>query len=292
MDDRFRIIVITVTAFICIGVVGYFGYLHADRRMAYSRLEKEVAGIAGEFPGDVGICIKDLRTGAEIRYNDEELFPSASIVKIPIMAAVFHAVDEGKVSLEDEIKLKWTHKCGGSGRLKNHRSGGRYSVKRLLELMVTESDNTATNMLTEMLGYDYLNELLEEKLGMSCTRMNRPIMDLRARRRGVENYTSASEIAGLLEDIYHGRVIDREQSFRMLDILLRVKSKDRIPRLLPESLPVAHKTGFMRGTCHDAGIIFTAKGDFVVCVLTSDVKSIKMAKTFIGDIAYRAYQYY
>lgn len=290
--DKFKFTIITVTLVLCTGILGYYGYLHISRRIAYNKLAEEVTSSIKQFPGTVGVYIKDLRTGATIKFNENKLLPSASLVKIPIMAAVFQAINDGNLSLDKEIVLRKKHKVGGSGKLRRYRSGRKFTVKKLVELMITESDNTATNMLTDLLGFSYINHLFQNKLNLESTNLERSIMDLKARRKGRENYTTAKEIGELLEKIYHGKIINKETSFKMLNILLRQKSKDRIPRLLPKGLPIAHKTGFMRDTCHDAGIIFTSKGDFVVCVLTDNVKSIRLAKILIGDIAYKTYQYY
>ncbi|TBR19406.1 serine hydrolase, partial [bacterium] len=100
------------------------------------------------------------------------------------------------------------------------------------------------------------------------------------------------DMAKLLEDIYRGRVIDKSVSLKCLDILKRQKMRDRIPKYLPPDTVVAHKTGLENGVCHDAGIVFTPAGDFLICVLTRHTdKTARDAKYLIARIAKDAYDY-
>ncbi|OGS27701.1 MAG: hypothetical protein A2297_06205 [Elusimicrobia bacterium RIFOXYB2_FULL_48_7] len=244
------------------------------------------------FPGEVGLYIKDLRTGVVVAYNEDKKFASASLVKIPIMAAAYQAVEDGNITLQEKLTLSQRLKASGSGMLKRFRRGTKFTIDELLYHMITESDNTATNMITDKLGYGYVNWVFRNKLGMQVTRMDRAIMDLRMRSLGIENYTTAREMGEILEKIYNKKIISETACQDMLDILSHQKYNDRIPRYLPEGLSVAHKTGLLRGICHDAGIVFTPRGDFVVCVLTSDFGSYRLAKNLIGEVAYKTYRAY
>ena len=262
------------------------------KESVFNNLSKEIRTKVDKFPGEVSIYIKDLQTGIEISYNDSIPLPSASIVKIPIMVCVFQAVKDGNLGLDDKIKLTRHIKAAGSGLLKRRRSGREFTVRELMELMITESDNTATNMLVEKLGMDYINWLFANKFDLKVTNLSRNIMDLNKRRNGIENFTTAKEIGMLLEKIYNGELVSREYSAMMLEILSRQKINDRIPRFLPSNLTIAHKTGLMDHLCHDSGIIFTPNGNFIICVLTNEISSMRMAKRFIGDLAYKTYMCY
>lgn len=257
----------------------------------WNSLADDVETKIRRFPGVAGIVIKDLRSGLTIKYNEDKLFPSASLVKIPVMAAVFQREKEGKLSLSQRLTLKSNLKQYGSGRLKYCPSGSSFSIKQLLELMITESDNTATNLLTNQLGFEYLNQTFSD-LGLSNTNMIRSIMDLHTRDLGIENYTTADEMAFLLEKIYQKSLVSEEASERMLTILSRQKINDRLSRGLPKGWVVAHKTGLMRSVCHDVGIVYHSQGDFIVCVLTDKINSYPRAKKFISDIAKITFQYY
>lgn len=157
-----------------------------------------------------------------------------------------------------------------------------------MELMISQSDNTATNKIIAILGYDYLNKGFKE-LGLKNTKLKRKMMDFSKRRSGIENYTSASDITYLLEKIYDKTLIDAKSSRLMLTFLLKQKMRDRIPRYLPKNVSVAHKTGLEKGVVHDAGIIFSSKSDYVVCVLTKRVKKYSKAKKFIASLSLSTY---
>jgi beta-lactamase class A len=112
------------------------------------------------------------------------------------------------------------------------------------------------------------------------------------RRKGVENYITAQDMALILEKIYRREFINRQVSERCLGLLLAQKVNDRIPKKLPAQTPVAHKTGLERFVFHDAGIVFTAHGDFLICVLTRTDAGSKKAKNFIADLALAMFESY
>jgi beta-lactamase class A len=264
----------------------------ARRRAAWDRLRSGVAKEAKGLNGTAGIVIIDLDKKWEISANKDLRIPAASMVKIPIMMSYFYAAKEGKVDLGSGIEIRNSEKAPGSGTLKNEIPGKEYTVEDLIYRMVTESDNTATNMLIGRIGFDALNGYFA-KLGAGKTDLKRKMMDFRLRRSGVENYTTAGDMAYLLEKLYRGRFIDAGTSQRCVEILARQKMKDRIPRKLPGDVVVAHKTGLENGLCHDAGIVYTDKGDFLICVLTKHRnKSAREAKGVIADIALLTYNYY
>jgi beta-lactamase class A len=208
------------------------------------------------------------------------------------MAACFLAADEGKVKLEEILVLRAQDRCGGSGKLKDSPVGTRLSIAELINLMIAESDNTAANMLIDRMGMGYLNDSFQ-RLGLKDTNICRKMMDFVSRRLGKENFTTASDISLLLERIYQGRLINKGYSGMCLAYLKKQKIRDRIPRELPAETEIAHKTGLERGICHDAGIVFTPAGNFLICVLTKHrQKTARTAKDFIAQLALKTYYYY
>ena len=263
-----------------------FKKIYEERKITEEKINKELAEYIRVFPGELGVYIKDLRTGAEVMYNENKLFPSASLVKIPIMAAVYKAINDGILTANDKIQLKREHKVRGCGIYKRQRSGTSYEVDDVVKHMIEESDNTATNMLTDRLGFNYLNWCFKQ-FGLRQTNLERAIMDLRARDYyGIGNYTTAREMGLLFEEIYYGRLINEDISKKMLTILSQQKINDRIPKYLPKNYIIAHKTGLMKDACHDAGIVFTDKTDFIIIILTSDFSTYRSAKRVISNIAY------
>jgi beta-lactamase class A len=259
-----------------------------ELQVNYKKLMSELETQASRFPGEAGIIVKDLKTGEIIEINSNKLFPSASLVKVPIMAALYQAVEEGKLSLDDMVTLRRQHKVRSASHLYFARNGTKFSVRNLIERMITESDNTATNMCVDVLGFGYLNQKFVE-FGLKNTDLRRGVMDLQWRDAGIENYTTAEDMAFLLEKIYRGELVSPQASAEMLEVLKRQKVNDRIPRWLPDDLVIAHKTGLLHDTVSDVGIVFTPEGNFVICVLTADITSYRTAKKFIGKVAECAY---
>jgi len=262
-----------------------------QKKAAWASLEKAMQSKLNNFSGDAGIIIEDLKMGWRIALNEDKLFPSASMVKIPIMAACFRAARDKKISLSSQLVLKASHKTEGSGVLKNKPVGSKFTVNELIELMITKSDNTAANMLIGLLGFDYLNGFFKSE-GLTHTNLSRKMMDFRYRKQGVENYTTAADISFILEKIYRRKFINRSVSGKCLGLLLKQKVNDRIPKKLPQDVPVAHKTGLERNVCHDAGIVFTGQGHFLICVLTKSRSGAQKVKAFISDISLYIYNTY
>ncbi|MBI5555792.1 MAG: serine hydrolase [Elusimicrobia bacterium] len=259
---------------------------------SWDDLSSQIKEQCRQFNGEVSIIIKDLHTGRVIDLDSNKLYPSASLVKLPVMIGCFYANNEKKICLENSLELKRRYRIKGSGKLLRVPNGTAFSIDELISFMIAESNNGATNMLIDCLGFDYLNYCFE-KIGLRNTNISRHVLDSRSRSKGRENYTSAADMAFLLERIYNQKIINAYFSRKSLEILKKQKVNDRIPAHLPESIEVAHKTGLEKGVCHDVGIVFTPKGDFLICVLTHyQYNHARRAKKLISKISYLTYIYY
>ena len=243
------------------------------------------------YPGRVGIYLKDLETGKTWEYNADRQFPSASLIKLPIMASIFEKIKAGRLSLDTQIRLTRRDRVGGSGSLKWVRDGTSLSVMEIIFKMITESDNTATRMLIDTVGMDYLSAAFKT-LGLSATNITQEGMSLTSGRVARENYTTPREMASLLERIYAGELVSKDSSEFMLDVLKHTKSRSRLRKGLPLGWEIGHKTGLLRRNCHDVGIVFSPRGDFVLAVLTSQAPNYTVAKNFIAKVAKLTYKYY
>ena len=261
------------------------------RRSSWEALKQQIGKEVRHFPGEAGIWVEDLDTGWVTGHLSTKRFPAASVVKVPILAACFQAAQDGDLRLDEKVVLRGADKVNGSGLLKTMPNGSGWTVERLIELMVTESDNTATNLLIRRIGFDALNQSFQ-RMGLAHTRLSRKMMDFSRRKEGVENYTSPQDISLTLKKLYRRQLVSREVSERCLELLKRQKINDRIPAKLPAGTVVAHKTGLERGVCHDSGIVYTKEGDLLVCVFTkSRLKGSRKAKEFIARIASHAHDY-
>jgi beta-lactamase class A len=181
--------------------------------------------------------------------------------------------------------------AGGSGKIKTMKLPCLLSIRELLEFMITVSDNTATNKIIEILGLDYINARFK-KIGLNNTKLMRKMMDFSRRHNGVENYTSSRDIVCILEKIYRKELTSDEFSEMAISFLKDQQVNDRLPRYLPKEVVVAHKTGLERRVVHDAGIVFTPRGNYIICVLVKGAESYKKAKKFIAQVSLLTYNLY
>ncbi|MFH1378876.1 MAG: serine hydrolase [bacterium] len=265
---------------------------HSDKNIAFSKWSsfiKEIKPCVEEYPYNAGLIIHDLKYGFSYSSGGHEKFISASLIKLPIMCAVFKKAHEGEISLHDTIVLKKHHKVSGSGSLRKVAPGAEYSIIGLIKIMISESDNTAAKMLTEHIGIDEMNRVFEE-MGLEDTNISDQSFRMTGRRVKDESYTTPYDIAGLLERIYFGEFLSNNLSAEIVEILKLPEDTSRLSRYLPEQFELAHKTGLLRGACHDAGILFTPRGDYLICVMTKQNRQYAAAKKFIAQIGKLAYQ--
>jgi beta-lactamase class A len=246
---------------------------------------------AKRFDGTVGYIVKDLRTGEVVESNQTGVFPSASLIKLPIMVVAFQAVQEGRLSLAMPITLRRQDRRGGSGVLKFASPGTVFTLRELLEYMIIHSDNTATELIVQQLGFEYIQSTFQH-LGLKDTEIHPDGFRLAARHVAEDNRTSPRDMAFCLEKIYQRKMVSAGASDQMLDILKHQKLRDRLPRFIPTGWEIAHKTGLLRRACHDVGIVFSPGGDYLICVLTSHDATYKTAKRFIASLGRITFDYY
>lgn len=263
----------------------------AKEKAGWFKLGKSIEEKIAKFRGETGIVVMDLDRGWDLSFGSDSKFAAASLVKLPIMLAVFQAADSRRMALDEVFVLKEEDKTSGSGLLKRKPAGSCFTIDELIEIMVTRSDNTASNIFINRLGFGYLNNFFSS-LGLKDTNLVRHMMDFRARRDGKENYTSARDMACVLERLYYRNFLSRGISEKCLGLLKKQRVNDRIPDKLPKGTVVAHKTGLEHNICHDAGIVFTPGGNFLICILTKNASTSGAAKEFISKIALVVYNYY
>lgn len=265
------------------------GPLHPSPEQ-WDEMMAKMQGLALRHNGRVAVLLKDLRGGREWGYHADDLFPSASLIKIPIMACVFKRMKEGALRLDSKLTLRRRERIGGSGRLKWAPDGANFTVREVLERMITESDNTAMKMLLDEIGFDYFRREFPG-LGLTYTQIHPEGLSLENKRIPNENFTTAREMGSLLERMYRGELVDRFSSEMMLEYMKGLKTRKRLARPLPVGWQLAHKTGLLRGACHDVGIVMSPQGDYVLAVLTGQNANYRGAKAFIEQLAATSYRY-
>ena len=217
--------------------------------------------------------------------------PAASTIKVPVLAAALREVASGRRALDERIPVP-AQRPGGSGVLQATPGIRDLSLADLLTLMIIVSDNTATNIVIELIGMERINAFCQET-GLASTVVRRVMMDLDARSRGIENTTSALDQATLLEALAWGDVLNQDlRDFAIRSLTLQ-QFNDGLPALLPDDVVVAHKTGELPGVRHDVGILTGAGGrQAVIAVLTSGSTGPddeRAATTLIGALGEAAW---
>ncbi len=251
-------------------------------------LSNSIERLAAKCGGTVAVAAVHLPTGRRYEQEPGRSFPSASVIKVPILAALHAAAEAGRLSWEERVTLAESAKVPGSGVLRELHAGLVLTLDDLARLMIVVSDNTATNLLIDRLGTEPVNRYLEE---WSCseTRLGRRMYDFAARDRGLENRCAAGELTALLARMERGELVSADASAAMIAVLKRQAYVSKIPRLLPAETPVANKTGEITGVSHDIGIIYAPSGPIALSVLTEGARDRIEAENVIGCIARTLY---
>ena len=215
--------------------------------------------------------------------NGDKKVLSASMIKLLILAELMKKISENKFSLSDTIMIVDSMKTGGDGVLKELNTGHHFTLKELATLTIVVSDNQATNILIDFLGMENINQLGKE-LRLKKTFLGRKMMDAEARKKGYDNYTCADDISLLLKLIYQEKLINKEASQLMLDILLRQQQGERLQRYLPSDIKIAHKCGDLDNLENDGGIIWIGDRAYILVVLTNGMPNLQCKQT-IGKIS-------
>lgn len=251
-------------------------------------LQKAVESHLSTVSGTVCLAFQDLVTGERFSVNGDRSVPSASTIKLVIMAELMARVQAGKLSLEQKITVTAEMKTGGDGILKELEPGHSFTLKEIMTLMIIVSDNQATNILIDLLGMDAINARARA-MGLKQAILGRRMMDSEARKRGHDNYISANDMAAILRAIYDGTLIDEAASKIMLEVLLRQQQNGRLQLYLPEDLPMAHKCGDLDLLENDGGIIYAPDHPYILVVLTSEMPSNKEGREVIGQLSKLVY---
>ncbi|MBE5780339.1 MAG: serine hydrolase [Clostridiales bacterium] len=237
----------------------------------------EVFALLQNTPGKVGLYAKNLLSGEVKTYHPDDAFLAASVIKIPVMVECFYQAAEGRLDLTDTYCIKAEDKLPSCGALSYMHDGLTVTIKDLITLMIILSDNTATNILMDMVGIENINQRMRS-LGLCTTTVNRKLFMAELSRKGIENYITPTEIGILLERMEQGTLISSEASLEMLSILKNQRLNGKIPVLLPPGTIVAHKTGEDDGITHDVGIVYS-KSPFVLCLCANQVDRGEFERT-------------
>lgn len=229
-----------------------------DLKRAVDRQFSEVFGLCG-------YCVMDMSTGRTVGLRDDVVMPTASTIKIAVLLALGHKVHQGTLKWGDLVPVEEKHRTGGSGVLRSLSGPIQLTVWDLAVLMISYSDNIATNICIDLAGMEYTNDLVGT-LGLQETLLRRKMMDEDAWRRGDENVSTPGELVALLAAIENRNGVDESVSSAVIEIM-KAQRKGMLGEVVPRDIPVANKPGGLAHVKVDAGLIYFPNRAFAVSVM-------------------------
>lgn len=248
-------------------------------------LEKVVQESLKGTKGEYAVAVKNLKTGESYFLNSQKKFDTGSLYKLWVMAEAYRQIEKGELK-EDEVlsggisDLNTTFEISSDSA---ELTTGSISlpVRFALKQMITISHNYAALLLAERVRHSRINKLLDD-YGLNSSSL------------GVGNEAPASTAADMLkffEKLYMGELGNTISTKKMLDLLKDQRLNKKLPRYFPENVEIAHKTGEIDYFSHDAGIVFTKKGDYAIVVLSKTINP-PAAEERIGRISKGVYDYF
>jgi len=263
-------------------------------------VRSEIERLADATGGIVGVAATQLATGRHIGYREDGLFPTASVIKLPLLVTLYEDALAGRIDLSERVIYRDDTKVAGSGVLQFLDDGLNPTLRDLAVLMMSVSDNTATDLLFDRVGKSRI-EATMERLGLSSIRVPFDIREmlmelvdmdhtqpggydeLRTRLRlsagsggrsmvpEQADRTTPADMCRLLELIESRAILDAESCTAIIELLKRIQSATRIPGLLPKGTVVAHKTGSYRRLRNDVGLVYAPNGPYAVALFAREL---------------------
>jgi beta-lactamase class A len=256
----------------------------AKLNLLWEKMVDRIGEADRSLPGVLGAAVLDLTDGREYELHGRQIFPTASSIKVAVLAELCRQgklselyVVDAKDLVPESIILEWL--TPGVSRVTNHD---------LACFMIGVSDNGATNVLIDRVGMDNVNTMLEG-LGLGQTRLRRRMIDLAAARAGRENTSTPLEMVRLMEALYRGKVAGSEDALRILKL---PKDQHYLLKKPPEGLVIANKFGSLDGVRTDTGIFYVAGRPYIVSVMTAYLQDGDAGEAAINKIGWAAYEYF
>lgn len=233
-----------------------------------------------------GVFAVDLNSGEYSELNGYHQFPAASIIKVPVLIALLSAQDKHLVDPNQQLELRKDLMVGGSGILQWRPVGSKISVRDAAELMITRSDNTATNLIIDLLGgIEKFNPLFKQ-WGLKETQLNAWLPDLSGM-----NKTSPYELAYLVGRLHKGELLTKQSHDWMFNTMQHVRNKSLIPSGLGKGATIAHKTGDIGSMVGDAGIVWCANGKcYLIAIQVERPHNDRRANSLVRKLSKIVYE--
>ena len=240
----------------------------------FEKQEAEIKKLITNLKGTYGVYVRDLVTGESYGINTRESFTVASLNKLPVLLTLFKEVEAGNLNLETKYVLKVADKRAGAGSMQYKPIGTVYTYRQMAQLMGNQSDNTAFNVFSNILGDQKIQTVINN-LGMKNTSFE-------------DGETTPEDIGIFFYKLYTQNILVRDDRDELLSFITNTIYEDRIPAGIPKGITVAHKIGNEVGVISDAGIVFSDK-PFILVILSEGVVE-KEATEVLPKIAETVYQ--
>jgi beta-lactamase class A len=250
-----------------------FSAASAQKQRIDHKLQKKLEELTADFKGTVGVYVYNLKTGKEASLNPDTIFPTASIVKVPILVGLFDKIEKGALSYHQQFIYHDSIKYGGSGLMQFFKDSTETDLSVLAALMMTYSDNT-TSLWSQSLagGGKAINELMELN-GLKYTRVN-------SRTPGREPFwkiygwgqTTPREMAQLLLKIRNGEIVSKAASEQMYRLMTNIYYDEYALSQIPPYIQTASKQGMVNDSRSELVMVNAPHGDYVFYVATKNLQ--------------------
>lgn len=264
--------------------------LTETQKVLWQKLEDSVHETDRKLDGVMGVTIVDFKTGQTISLHADQVFPTASSIKIAVLLELYHQAQTGKLNLTDLYTVNAADLVPDSYIMGGLTPGvTRVTLRDLATMMMAVSDNSAANVLIDRVGMSNVNALMDS-LGLKNTRLQRKMMDLKAASEGRENISTPSEMVAMVQAAYEGKVLNPKLTEDFFQIFSVRKPDAFIQRHLPEDLRIAAKHGELEGVRNDCGMVFVPNRPYGICVMESYLRRERDGEEAISDISLVAWR--
>lgn len=259
---------------LCLGVCGLLSFSATGQNQKEDKaLSRKLRSLVSGFQGDVGIYVEHLKTGKMAAVNADTIFPTASMIKVPITIGMFRKIESGDIDYDTILIYRDSLLYEGEDILGSFKNGEKIALTKVLMLMITTSDNTASLWCQSLAGTGVeINSWLMNN-GFKDTRVNSRTPGRQDDRRKYGwGQTTPREMAELLMRIRQGKVVSARASERIYRNLIRIYYDSQALSQIPPYVQVASKSGAVDQSRSEVVLVNAPHGDYVFCVITKNQK--------------------
>lgn len=240
--------------------------------------------------GEVGIYAENITSGEIYLYNHEKIFPSASVIKLPILYLLYKKISEGKINEHSKIEFFENDLVDDSPYFtKEIMDKKEASIYDIAHSMITVSDNTSTNLLIDLLGFNEINQIIND-MSLKSTVLQRKMCDFETRKKGIDNLTTAFDMALFFKHIEP--LITSSPFNNMFKIITEQKDLEKIPSgFINEDIVIANKPGELPGVRNDAALLIKQDKKVAISIMTNNVSNEIESDEIIGQISRKIFDF-